>query len=155
MTLQDLPPEILNEIANSLSYGSQLALKLSCRGLFAKIDAVNARACSDLATSPTKSYSMADLLEIEQWPEYNAAKFMPDEAKQPMGQRDFFACHIYAENSAAVYWKGLSAFVYSAGSLIEDIRQEHTFSLAGCLEGMASCAVLVADLKLGTAAKIK
>ncbi|KFZ04027.1 hypothetical protein V501_09259, partial [Pseudogymnoascus sp. VKM F-4519 (FW-2642)] len=94
MTLQDLPPEILHDISNYISYGSRLALKFSCRALFAKIDDVNPHACTDQTTSPNKSYSMADLLEIEQWPEYNGAKFMPAEARQPMGQRDFFACHI-------------------------------------------------------------
>jgi hypothetical protein len=85
MTLQDLPLEILHDISNYISYGSRLALKLSCCSLFAKIDAVNPRACTNLTTSPTKSYNMADLLEIEQWLEYNAAKFMPAKAKQLMG----------------------------------------------------------------------
>ncbi|KFZ16052.1 hypothetical protein V501_02424, partial [Pseudogymnoascus sp. VKM F-4519 (FW-2642)] len=65
-----------------------------CRGLFAKIDDINPHACTDQMTSPNKSYSMTDLLEIEQWPECNAAKFMPAEARQLTGQSDFFACHI-------------------------------------------------------------
>ena len=94
MTLLDLPPEILQAISSCISYGSQLALKLSCRRPFAIVDDANPHACTDQTTSPNKSYSMADLVEIEQWPEYNAAKFMPAEARQPMGQRDFFACHI-------------------------------------------------------------
>jgi hypothetical protein len=37
---------------------------------------------------------MADLLEIEQWPEYNAAKFKPLQSRQPVSQLDFFACHL-------------------------------------------------------------
>lgn len=94
MTLQGLPPEILNEISNFSSYGSRLALKLSRRGLFAKIEDVNPHAGTDRTTSPNKSYSMTDLLGIEQWPEYNGAKFMPAEARQLTGQSDFFACHI-------------------------------------------------------------
>lgn len=48
---------------------------------------------TDRLNRPTGGYSMADLLEIEQWPEYNAAKFMPLQCRQP-GQLDFFACHL-------------------------------------------------------------
>jgi len=36
---------------------------------------------------------MADLLEIERWPEYNAPEYEPPESKQPDLQ-DFFACRL-------------------------------------------------------------
>jgi hypothetical protein len=45
-------------------------------GLFAKTERPN---------RPIKDYSLADLVEIEQWPEYNGAKFMPPECRQPSG----------------------------------------------------------------------
>jgi hypothetical protein len=82
MALPSLPAELIDQISNKMSYGSRLALKLSCRELLEKTGL------------PTKRYSMADLLEIEQWPEYNGAKSMPLESKQPSGQRDVFACHL-------------------------------------------------------------
>jgi hypothetical protein len=85
VALPDLPSELIHEISNHMSYGSRLALQLSCSELFAK---------ADRPTRPTKDYSMADLLEIEQWPEYNRAKLMPPECQQPVGQLDFFACHL-------------------------------------------------------------
>jgi hypothetical protein len=37
---------------------------------------------------------LADLVEIEQWPEYNGAKFMPTECRQPSGQPEFFASYL-------------------------------------------------------------
>ena len=89
----DLPSEMIDEISKHMSYGSRLALHLSCRGLFAKTDHLN-RPTYTGPTLPTKAYRMADLLEIEQWPEYNAVKFMPPESRQPVGQLDFFACHL-------------------------------------------------------------
>jgi hypothetical protein len=82
IALPGLPSELIDQISNNMSYGSRLALKLPCRELLGKTGL------------PTKRYSMADLLEIEQWPEYNRAKSMPLESKQPSGQRDFFACHL-------------------------------------------------------------
>lgn len=39
-------------------------------------------------------YSMADLLEIEQWLKYNGPKFLPLEHWQRDGWIDFFACHL-------------------------------------------------------------
>ncbi|KAH8797254.1 hypothetical protein F5884DRAFT_687977 [Xylogone sp. PMI_703] len=85
VALPDLPAELIHEISNYMSYGSRLALQLSCRELFAKTNRPN---------RPTKGYNMADLLEIEQWREYNGARFMPPERKQSVGQRDFFACYL-------------------------------------------------------------
>lgn len=82
MDLPSLPSETILHISDYLSYGSQLALKLSCRKLFVKTD------------HPTERYTMADLLEIDQWPDYNGAKSMPPECMQPDGQRDFFGCHL-------------------------------------------------------------
>jgi hypothetical protein len=92
VALPDLPSEIIDEISKHMSYGSRLALQLSCRRLFAKTD-LN-RPTYTGSTSPTKAYDMADLLEIEQWPEYNAAKFKPLQSRQPVSQLDFFACHL-------------------------------------------------------------
>jgi hypothetical protein len=151
------PSELIHEISNYMSYGSRLALQLSCRELFAK---------TDRPDRPTKGYSMADLLEIEQWPEYNGAKIMPPELKQPVGQRDFFACHLClkirsADRFANAMMKGKRGklgqgtvverskrFVYRAGSSMDDTRQEHIFSLGGRLCGMGSCAVGVENLRL-------
>ncbi|KAF1974520.1 hypothetical protein BU23DRAFT_461388, partial [Bimuria novae-zelandiae CBS 107.79] len=45
-------------------------------------------------TSKINAYGMADLLEIERWPEYNAAEHRPAESKQPVDQQDFFACYL-------------------------------------------------------------
>ena len=84
-SLPDLPAETLLDISGYLSYGSHVALRLTCRMLFAKVE--------DPSSGPQgKAYNMADLLEIEQWLEYNAAKYVSFASKQAMAQRDFFAC---------------------------------------------------------------
>jgi hypothetical protein len=82
MALLGLAPEIVHHISNDLDYASKVALRLSCWELYCKLE------------PPTNRYSMADLLEIEQWPAYNGAKSMPLECQQPGGHRDFFACHL-------------------------------------------------------------
>jgi hypothetical protein len=71
MALPGLPSELIDQISNNMSYGSRLSLKLSCHELLRKTDL------------PTKRYSMADLLEIEKWPEYNGAKSKPYRLPSP------------------------------------------------------------------------
>ena len=71
MALPGLPSELIDQISNNMSYGSRLALKLSCRELLRKTDL------------PTKRYSIADLLEIGKWPEYNGAKSKPYRLPSP------------------------------------------------------------------------
>ncbi|KAA8623484.1 hypothetical protein TUN199_06131 [Pyrenophora tritici-repentis] len=100
ISLPDLPPELLAEVKTNLSYGSCVALRLTCRELYHKIDDPNQHTRgthSDAltrASSITRNYDMKDLLEIELWPEYNSAYYRPTELKQPIRGLDFFACHI-------------------------------------------------------------
>ena len=98
-TLTGLPAEILLAIQSYLSYGPHLALRLTCRDLYAKIEDPNrniqTNSCVPTSDrSKNKAYSMTDLLEIERWPEYNAAEYRPAQPKQPIDQQDFFACHL-------------------------------------------------------------
>lgn len=98
-SLTGLPAEILLETQRCLSYGSRLALRLTCRDLYAKIEDPN-RNTESISCAPTsheskiKAYRMADLLEIERWPEYNGADNRPAESRQPVDQQDFFACFL-------------------------------------------------------------
>jgi hypothetical protein len=96
-SLPDLPTEILLEVQTFLSYGSRIALRLTCRDLYAKVDDPNQTTntllrLSTSSGSEIKAYSMVDLLEIERWPEYNAAQYRSAESKQPVDYEDFFAC---------------------------------------------------------------
>jgi hypothetical protein len=97
-SLLDLPAEILLVTQTFLSYSSHVALRLTCRDLYAKVDDPNRTTKRTLScTTPssraeTKAYSMVDLLEIERWPEYNAAQYRIAESKQPVDYGDFFAC---------------------------------------------------------------
>ncbi|KAK6525284.1 hypothetical protein TWF694_005429 [Orbilia ellipsospora] len=77
----DLPNEILRNILDILSYPSILAIKWTCRTLYSQIE-------------PLTVYGMADLLEIELWPVFNAAEYRPEGLKRAFPQYDFFACHI-------------------------------------------------------------
>lgn len=100
-SLPDLPTEILLEVQALLSYGSHLALRLTCRHVYSKIDSQN-RATHEPMLKPSnfpqletaKPYSMADLLEIEQWPEYSAAQYAPTFSRQLHYRKDYFACHL-------------------------------------------------------------
>lgn len=85
VALPDIPSEIIQKISTYMSYSSRLALRFSCCKLYAKADWPN---------RPANGYSMADLLEIEQWPEYCGAKILPPEHRQLDGRVDFFACHL-------------------------------------------------------------
>ncbi|KAK6502483.1 hypothetical protein TWF506_003065 [Arthrobotrys conoides] len=77
----DLPNEILMNISNHLSYPSILAMRWACHALYDILRQVEV-------------YEMADLLEIELWPLYNAAKDRPQNLKQAFPTCDFFACHL-------------------------------------------------------------
>lgn len=98
-SLTGLPAEMLFEIYSCLSYGSRLALRLTCRDLYAKIGDPNLNTTNH-SHAPTsypsklKAYTMADLLEIERWPVYNAAEYRPLQSRQANAGQDFFACFI-------------------------------------------------------------
>jgi hypothetical protein len=100
MFLPDLPAELLAEVKTNLSYGSCVALRLTCRALYRKVEDPNRHTngtCSDASTragSTVRNYDMKDLLEIEMWPEYNSAYYRPAELKQAIRRLDFFACYI-------------------------------------------------------------
>lgn len=99
-TLLDLPTESLLNIQGSLTYASRLALRLTCRDLCFGVE--NPYCATDELfrehTNPiqptTRVYNISDLLEIELWPEHNAAQFGSAQSKQPMCKLDYFACHI-------------------------------------------------------------
>ena len=78
-----LPQEILSAIAKHLSYASTLALRYTCRMLYA-----------ELKLFKNKSYRMCDLVEIERWPCYDFAGHYEKGTGQPLASLDYFACHI-------------------------------------------------------------
>lgn len=95
--LLNLPVETLHKIQALLSYASQLALRLTCHELHAKL------------IDPTKlitlyprrgndriqrTYDIDDLLEIERWPTYMGVLGRPEYVKQPIAGHDFFACSL-------------------------------------------------------------
>nr|KMM66398.1 hypothetical protein CPAG_02737 [Coccidioides posadasii RMSCC 3488] len=91
--LPNLPKEVLDQISSNLGYASCLALTLTCRELYAKVN-LPTRPISDIYCHSKKPYAMTDLLEIEMWPVYNGAAFDDDHLKQATPNRDFFACYI-------------------------------------------------------------
>lgn len=69
-SLLTLPSEILCSITNHLSYSSHLALSLTCRELYAKVDTPRQPyTLPPPSGAKDKAYTMADLLEIENWEE--------------------------------------------------------------------------------------
>ena len=90
MSLLGLPSEIMLEIQTFLSYGSDLAVWFTCSDLYAKVEDPNRTtktlSCASTSESKIKACSIADLLEIERWPEYNAVEY------RPVNRQDFFAC---------------------------------------------------------------
>jgi len=80
--LAGLPTEIVREISSYLSYGSHLALLLTCRELHAKLEDLNQPSNPLPSGANDKVYSMADLLEIERWPDYNASEYKPLESNE-------------------------------------------------------------------------
>ena len=83
---------ILENIDN---YPSRIALKMTCKGLCAKISHwVTAFPTCTLQPSALRGYTIVDLSKIEQRPVYNAARARPEELKQPVDGRDFFACSV-------------------------------------------------------------
>lgn len=76
-TLLTLLPELLHHLTSNLTYASHLSLSLTCKTLRARLEDPNQRLpiprapLSDADTAPpAKPYTMADLLEIELWPEH-------------------------------------------------------------------------------------
>jgi hypothetical protein len=73
-SILSLPFEILCSITNHLTYSSHLALSLTCRELYHRVDTPR-----QPYTRPprfkakVKTYTMFDLLEIENWPEYGVS----------------------------------------------------------------------------------
>lgn len=93
-SLPSLPSELLCHISQHLSYGSHLALSLTCRKLYAKVNAP----CQPY-TLPTarrtnvKPYTMADLIEIENWPEHSTPQSINLKLQSPK-PTDLFACRL-------------------------------------------------------------
>lgn len=93
-SLPSLPSELLCHISQHLSYASHLALTFTCRELYAKINAP----CQPY-TEPTsrktnaKPYTMADLIEMENWPEHSTPQSINLELQMPQ-PTDLFACRI-------------------------------------------------------------
>lgn len=73
-TLPSLPVELLYKISEQLSYGSHIALSFVCQELYAKL---NTRHRLSASSPQGKAYTMDDLLEIENWPEYNPRQPIP------------------------------------------------------------------------------
>lgn len=76
-TLLTLLPELLHHLTSHLTYASHLSLTLTCKTLRARLEDPNQRlpipraSLPDADTAPpAKPYTMADLLEIEPWPEH-------------------------------------------------------------------------------------
>lgn len=95
--LSNLPDETLGEIQASLSYASQLALRLTCRELHAKLTDPDKPTTiyQQVENSPIQqAYDIYDLLEIEQWPAYTGVHGRPEHVKQPIAGHDFFACSL-------------------------------------------------------------
>lgn len=95
-SLLSLPVEILSSITNHLSYSSHLALSLTCRELYAKVDSPRQPYTLPVpAGTSTKTYIMADLLEIENWEEPGADSLWDTclGFRNPQST-DLFACRI-------------------------------------------------------------
>lgn len=86
-TLLTLPVELLHQISRQLSYGSHIALSFTCRELYTKLDT---RRRLSTSSAQGEAYTMADLLEIEMWPEYSPA--VPDQPLNELYPVDFLAC---------------------------------------------------------------
>ncbi|KAF3941945.1 hypothetical protein ABW19_dt0206247 [Dactylella cylindrospora] len=110
----DLPNEILRSILDILGYASGLAIKWTCRTLYNR-------------TRSLATYKMLDLLEIELWPVFNAAKARPNHLKQAFPRSDFFACHIClkikgAESFSNAMMKGKRGKFASGSSVNRETR---------------------------------
>ena len=82
VTLESLPIEILQLISGHLDYASTIAMRETCHDVHKRV------------TAP-KDYTMADLLAIERWPEYDgASREVDDHFRQALAGRDFFACYL-------------------------------------------------------------
>ncbi|OAF54912.1 hypothetical protein VC83_08645 [Pseudogymnoascus destructans] len=93
-SLLSLPSEILYSITNHLSYGSHLALSLTCRELYRRVDApCQPYTLPSPSGAKSKTYTMADLLEIENWEEPGALwdTYLGFRNPKPT---DLFACRI-------------------------------------------------------------
>jgi len=78
-----LSPELLEITLSHCDYASSLALSLTCRAAYQK-----------MTTRREQRYSMTDLLQIELWPCYDGAGRAEDCLKQPLVNRDYFACYL-------------------------------------------------------------
>ncbi|KAK6538540.1 hypothetical protein TWF694_010119 [Orbilia ellipsospora] len=84
-----LPTELILDISQYLNYPSIVALRLSCRHL-------------NITIAQPAKYTMADLLEIEQWPAYHHVKYRDGGTKQPYAEVDYFACYICLKIKQAI-----------------------------------------------------
>ncbi|KFY75564.1 hypothetical protein V499_04448 [Pseudogymnoascus sp. VKM F-103] len=73
-SILSLPFEILCSITNHLTYSSHLALSLTCRELYHRVDTPRQPYTRPpRSKAKVKTYTMFDLLEIENWPEYGVS----------------------------------------------------------------------------------
>lgn len=90
VSLPGLPAEVLFQITNHLSYGSHLALFLTCRSLHAKLEDPNQPTASAIPHGDIYiKYTMEDLLEIERWPDLASFACTHPVTSE---EQDFFAC---------------------------------------------------------------
>lgn len=84
MSLESLPAEVLNNILYRTSPASHLAVNLASHTLYTATRNVTRRVREEL--------SMVDLLELEEWPRYDGARYREPNLKQPIHGLDFFGC---------------------------------------------------------------
>ncbi len=78
-----LSPELIDIVVSNCDYATTLALSLTCRALHRRL--INIK---------NQRYTMTDLLQIELWPCYDGAGRAEGCLKQPIFNRDYFACHM-------------------------------------------------------------
>ena len=101
-----LPQEILNSITKDLSYASTLALRYTCRMLYANVRPY--RPPHPRKDRFNKPYRMTDLLEIERWPWFDYTGHCKNGNGQPLANLDFYACYICLRlRSAALFSKSM------------------------------------------------
>lgn len=78
-----LSSELTDMILANCDHATSVALSLTSRIMYSKI-----------APTTRQHYTMTDLLQIELWPCYDGASWAEGRLKQPMVNRDYFACHL-------------------------------------------------------------
>lgn len=116
-TLPALPVELLHQISQQLSYGSHIALSFTCRELYFKLDA---RRRLSASSTQAKAYTMADLLEIEQWPEYSPSQHNVESRQS--SQTQFLSCRLCLRIRRGVWFSHPDKFYYGLNR--EDVMNQ-------------------------------